>query len=193
MAYPEDIDTFREIENLPGLVFDPDDKRTLFMEDLQAVRDSVVAIENFIGVEDDIADSPLYGIIGNLLYPVGKILALSTDYDPNVSLGFGTWEVFAEGRTLVGIDTGDTDFDTLGETRGEKTHILSVGEIPAHAHAQSSGAAILNYYTSGGGAILAAGSNVRVGTNGGTANAGGGGAHNNIQPSIVVAYWVRVS
>lgn len=51
MAYPEDIDTFREIENLPGLTYDPDDKRTLFMEDLQAVRDSIIAIETALGTD----------------------------------------------------------------------------------------------------------------------------------------------
>lgn len=50
MAYPDDIDTFRDIENIPGLTYDPADKRTLFVEDLEAVRSSVVAIETILGL-----------------------------------------------------------------------------------------------------------------------------------------------
>lgn len=61
MAYPEDIDEFREIENLPGLTYDPADRRTLFMEDLQELRDSIVRIEQTLGLnpqgsDDDVVD-----------------------------------------------------------------------------------------------------------------------------------------
>lgn len=51
MAYPDTIDTFREIENLPGLTYDPNDKRTFFTEDLQVLRDALIAIETAIGTD----------------------------------------------------------------------------------------------------------------------------------------------
>ena len=36
--------------------------------------------------------------------------------------GFGTWSAFGAGKVMVGLDAGDTSFDTVGETGGEKTH-----------------------------------------------------------------------
>lgn len=38
------------------------------------------------------------------------------------------------GRVGVGLNASDTDFATLGKTGGEKTHVLSVGELAAHGH-----------------------------------------------------------
>ena len=48
------------------------------------------------------------------IYPVGSIYinaAVSTN--PATLLGFGTWVAFGAGKTIVGLDSGDTDFDTL--------------------------------------------------------------------------------
>ena len=39
-----------------------------------------------------------------------------------------------KGRAAVGKDASQTEFDTLGETGGEKAHTLTVAEIPAHQH-----------------------------------------------------------
>ena len=39
-----------------------------------------------------------------------------------------------KGRTIVGLDTDDTDFNTIGKTLGEKTHTLTVAEMPEHNH-----------------------------------------------------------
>lgn len=69
--------------------------------------------------------------IGAALYPVGSIYtqaAVSTN--PATLLGFGTWTAFGAGRVMVGVDSGDASFDTLGETGGAKT--------VAHSHALSS-------------------------------------------------------
>ena len=64
------------------------------------------------------------------LYPVGSIYtnaAVSTN--PATLLGFGTWTAFGAGRVLVGVDSSDTAFDTLGETGGSKDAI-----VVSHTH-----------------------------------------------------------
>ncbi len=46
--FPTDIYTPREIENLPGIVFDPTAKKTFFAEDFQGLADEIVAVENYL-------------------------------------------------------------------------------------------------------------------------------------------------
>ena len=43
-----------------------------------------------------------------------------------------------KGRVPVGYDSGQTEFDTLGETGGAKTHTLTSSEMPSHTHTQDS-------------------------------------------------------
>ena len=46
------------------------------------------------------------------------------------------------GRTPVGIDTTQTEFNALGEAGGAKTHTLTTAEIPAHPHPATGSATI---------------------------------------------------
>lgn len=57
--------------------------------------------------------------------PIGTVMYLDAATDPN-TFKRGTWVVTAEGRFIVGQDTGDTDFDVIGETGGSKSHTHSV-------------------------------------------------------------------
>jgi microcystin-dependent protein len=43
-----------------------------------------------------------------------------------------------KGRVPVGFDSSQTEFDTLGETGGAKTHTLTTAEMPSHTHVQNS-------------------------------------------------------
>lgn len=54
-------------------------------------------------------------------WPVGSVYVSTVATNPASTLGFGTWEAFAAGRVLVGVDAGDADFDTVLETGGSKT------------------------------------------------------------------------
>jgi microcystin-dependent protein len=115
-------------------------------------------------------------------YPVGSIYTSVVSTNPATLFGFGTWVAFGQGRVLVGLNSGDTDFDTPEETGGEKTHTLTVAEMPAHQHTGG--------ITTGG--ALGIKSAPDVGTTlQDTGSVGGGGAHNNVQPYIVVYMWKR--
>lgn len=70
-------------------------------------------------------------------WPVGSIFISAVDTNPADLLGGGTWEAFGSGRVLVGQDVGQSEFDTLGETGGAKTHTLTTSEMPSHTHAQN--------------------------------------------------------
>ena len=52
-------------------------------------------------------------------YPVGSIYLSVNNTNPSRWFG-GTWELIAQGRTLVGVDTNDTDFNTVKKTGGSK-------------------------------------------------------------------------
>lgn len=52
-------------------------------------------------------------------YPVGSIYLSINDTNPSKWFG-GKWEQIAKGRALVGVDTNDTDFNTVKKTGGSK-------------------------------------------------------------------------
>ena len=126
----------------------------------------------------------------SLAWPIGSVFTSVVSTNPATLLGFGTWSAFGAGKVLVGLDSGDTDFDTAEETGGAKTHTLTTAEMPAHVHEElaptsaSSGALKFGIDTNASGS-QAAGLN--------TASTGGGGAHNNLQPYIVVYFFKRTA
>lgn len=71
----------------------------------------------------------------DLIYPIGSIYisATLTTVAQVQALFGGTWELFGAGRVLVGKDSS-TEFGTMLKTGGEKTHTLSVSEMPSHNH-----------------------------------------------------------
>lgn len=86
------------------------------------------------------------------------------------------------GRVGVGLKTGDTNFGSLGQLSGEKTHTLTIQEMVPHSHsltitALSGGSAIRNDY-----AADASGGTYDQGQQ--TDSTGGGQPHNIVQPSI---------
>jgi hypothetical protein len=55
------------------------------------------------------------------LYPVGSLFFSVLPTNPAEQLGIGTWEAFAVGRALVGVNAADADFDAAEKTAGSKT------------------------------------------------------------------------
>ena len=112
--------------------------------------------------------------ISNNIYPVGIIVPFADNLDHSSFLGF-TWERCLVGRTPVGIDAEDSDFNEVGKQLGEKTHLLTDKEAP-------------KLKPRGSTSIVSDNDNDFAGPS----YNGLGEPHNNIQPSEVVAFWKRV-
>jgi len=128
--------------------------------------------------------------IANRAYPVGSIFTTITAYADSAAvvaaIGGTTWVAFGAGKVLVGLDSGDSDFDTVQETGGSKTHTLTTAEIPAHTHSYYKSTTSDNFSIDDTGRVTGAASAT-------TGSTGGGGAHNNLQPYIVVYMWKRTA
>jgi len=146
------------------------------------------------------------GALNAAAYPVGSIFTTTVAYADSAAvvavIGGTTWASFGAGKVLIGLDSGDSDFDTSEETGGAKTGgsgtsgstTLSTSQIPSHTHGISS----LGTNTSG--AVKTTDS---LGAGGGshTTDAAGGGSghthtvpsHSLVQPYIVVYFWKRTA
>lgn len=92
-----------------------------------------------------------------------------------------------KGRVVVGIDASQTEFDTLAETGGAKTHTLTEAQIPAHTHVNADGIGD----DAGSRFSSAAGAGKLHKTNIATNSTGGGEAHNNLQPYMALHYIIK--
>ena len=133
-------------------------------------------------------------------YPVGSIyINASVATNPATLFGFGTWESFGAGRVLVGLNSGDTSFDTLGETGGSKdavvvSHTHSVTD-PGHAHGISNGQQ--DGYDPGTGQFSASTGTSQTSSSATTgisiASTGSSGTNANLQPYVTVYMWKRTA
>lgn len=128
-----------------------------------------------------------------LQWAVGDIFITTNNINPQERFG-GTWERFAKGKTLVGFDDSDSDFNEVNKTGGEKNHTLSESEMPKHSHyilsvpGNSAGQA-----TYGGVAMLQGSVLDSSGAERFTSVNGVSQAHNNLQPYITVYFWRKTA
>lgn len=134
---------------------------------------------------------------GGNAFPVGAVFIAVVSTNPATLLGYGTWSTIAAGRVLIGLDSGDTDFDTVEETGGAKTVTLTAAQsgLPQHNHQtlrERSG-------TTGGATTQiarTADTSSTVDTNVFTENvaaANAAQAHSIVQPYFVVYIWKRTA
>lgn len=76
------------------------------------------------------------GLSINLIYPVGSIYMSVNNVNPGTYLTGTTWVAWGAGKVPVGVDTTDTDFDTVEETGGTKSVTLTAAQsgVPEHKH-----------------------------------------------------------
>ena len=148
-------------------------------------------------------------VVNALAYPVGAIYTSIVSTNPATTLGIGTWTAFGAGRVLVGLNASDSDFDTVEETGGAKTHELTTAELPAHSHTTFSDSTVsasstTSNITSSSSVAKSTGQSsayegyiTRAGTSAATlgksSDTGSGTAHTNVQPYIVVYFWKRTA
>lgn len=140
----------------------------------------------------DVTAADLTASVFSAIYPVGSIYMSATmNSAAQVQAAFGgTWVAWGAGRVPVGVDTSQTEFNAVEKTGGEKTHTLTTNEIPSHSHSY------LDYWSvqGGSGASKAVSYDTNAGGSGiGTATAGGGAAHNNLQPYITCYMYKRTA
>ena len=159
--------------------------------------------------------------LANLIFPVGSIRMTISAADESTFLG-GTWVRWGTGRVPVGVNTSDTNFNTVEKTGGANTHTLATAELPSHNHSFSgsvtvnangahthqasagsykvgSGSASTYYYMTNGGSTSgqttgSGGSHDHTGSvSGSVGSNGSGAAHNNLQPYITCYFWKRTA
>ena len=137
------------------------------------------------------------------LYPVGTVYTNATSStNPATLLGFGTWTAFGAGKVMVGLDSGDATFSTVGNTGGSKdaivvshTHTATVTD-PGHTHTDTgaqqtdSSSGSNNTQTFNGShntGSATTGISVAISTTGSSAT------NANLQPYVVVYLWKRTA
>lgn len=157
----------------------------------------------------------IQGVVTGDTLPIGAIMPFGSDTIPDnwllcngqavsrtdyqelfntIGTTYGTGDGFTtfnlpnlQGKVPVGKNANDTDFDTLGETGGEKTHTLTLSEMPNHVHNLKTSNQTGNHsdgFIHNGSYEL---SNEAMSTK----DTGGGQAHNNLQPYIVQNYIIK--
>lgn len=119
--------------------------------------------------------------IRDYIYPVGSVYISWSHVSPATLFG-GTW-VRIQNAFLWGCD----EDGEIGITGGEKTHVLTANEMPAHTHGSVYSGNVTGSKTHSW--LASGGTNMAYGT----VSAGGGQAHNNMPPYVQVSIWRRTA
>lgn len=129
-----------------------------------------------------------------LMHRVGDIIFSTSDENPSTIYG-GTWVAWGKGQVPVGVDTSDSDFNTVEKTGGEKEHTLTVDETPSHKHdiygGNTTTTNILTSSNNNGWITLLGGMDYK--NDGTMTTVGNDEPHNNLQPYITCYMWKRTA
>ena len=117
------------------------------------------------------------------IYPVGSIYMSTVNISPQTFLG-GNWEQI---QNVFLLSAGSSY--TAGDTGGEATHTLTINEMPSHTHELDRG----NYGNSRWEEISYSNGSSKATNAQGVHYTGGGQAHNNMPPYLVVYMWKRIA
>jgi len=182
----------------------------------QVTNSNITDMRQQMKVSNNLLDyTTIFNSIAGILYPVGSIYSNATNSaNPSTLLGFGTWTRFAQSRVLVGQDTGDIDFATLGAIGGAKDVTITEGQMPNHNHAGTTSvngnhshsySIVRNIITApfgNNGRVAWEGYREEGRTTSGngdhnhsftTTSKGNGQSHTNLQPYVVVYMWRRTA
>ena len=178
---------------LKSLVSELHDIINQLQDELMATQFQLLS-ERIDKIQEDIA-----GLLDLQPYKVGDIYQTTINHSDAAAVaahhGYGTWERFAEGRTLVGLSTkasDPSDYKTIGNEFGENEHTLTIEQIPSHAHDLGISTMTKVAHDDSQETDRAVDTTGTYET-GYVDEAGGDQPHNNIQPSKVVGKWLRTA
>ena len=202
---------------MAGIVLDPvnsveDIERNLkrLNEAIVAMQGGSIAMENIVGYEnlatkDDLADE-VKKLHDRHDYQIGDLYFSLDKENPKEKLGYGEWELVAQGKAITGVDTkflpdgaidpdykADEDFKTPEKTGGAKTHTLTIEEIPSHDHAQTNHFPNWDYGEPAGEHIVGSRSKKWDQTSVPTRKTGGDKPHSIMQPYYCTYIWRRTA
>lgn len=138
-----------------------------------------------VNLEDNgISKEKLQAEVYEAMYPIGSAyINFTNNTNPATLLGFGTWTAIA-GRTIVGYDGTQTEFNAAEKIGGHK-------KMQAHSHLQYP----INYGFTPSGADVIGGTHLTSPAVANTAptSTTGEGDSENLPPYIVGYIWKRVS
>ena len=173
-----------------------------------------------VAFEGDVTFSSLAWLL-DVIFPIGSIRMTTSTTGAASFLG-GTWVQWGTGRVPVGVNTSDSNFNTVEKTGGASTITLTMAQLPSHGHTVSgsvsigseashthkassgaykvgSGSGSSYYYMTNNGSTNgqttgAGSSHTRSASFSGSAgNTGSGSAHSNLQPYITCYFWKRTA
>lgn len=105
------------------------------------------------GSDNLITSDGVYSSILSIVYPIGSVYISTTATNPSSFMPGTTWEAYGTGKTLVGVDVSQPEFDEVGKSGGSKTTshnhtitvdnggsgttgstVLGLSQIPSHTH-----------------------------------------------------------
>ena len=128
-------------------------------------------------------------------FEIGDLFFTTNSTSPSTRFG-GTWELYSKGRTIVGYDPDDTDFDTIGETGGSKTHYHDKGSYFATMRVNGNDIQFKDAAHNWTSNFQVSGSNSQVvSINQGYAIGveGTSGTSSNMQPYITTYIWIKTA
>ena len=167
------------------------DKKHQEHEKLLEKKIDAVGVKEFLGALSPTENKTIFKGLMNLVYPIGSVLIFHDAEDHTGHLGF-QWERFATGRTLVGYDQSNEDFNEIDKTGGEKTHTLTIEELPKHHHILNEGFTYGKDWVPESKNSLSSASSPSYSWTPQTSDVGENKGHNNMPPYIVTSFWKRI-
>jgi hypothetical protein len=125
--------------------------------------------------------------VGGCPHPVGTIIMSAVSDNPSTVWSGTTWVACAQGRSIVGVDPNDADFNAAEKTGGSKTVTLSVAQLAAHNHTFGTFSKIGSTSGGSGISVISDWGDNPIGTT------GSGQAHPNMQPYSTAYVWKRTT